>query len=160
MRAFFGSGVGLFLLGPPPLAGVAVAGALAGAAGVPAVGEEDDSESQPAATTAARAKASNGAALFIGWISGAIRVTSFAESQSWSRLAVKMFVSRSGSRRPTSDQYWSELMISPAARVASARQVWRAILVLMNLTEPSAMPMLRPPGWRLRKEIWPQFVHG
>ena len=41
----------------------------------------------------------------------------------------------------------SELTTSPPARVPMAHQVWRLIESLMNLTEPSAIIALTPPGW-------------
>ncbi len=40
-------------------------------------------------------------------------------------------------------------MTSPLARVPKAHQVWAAIVFLMNLTLPSAISVLTPPGWRL-----------
>ena len=43
-------------------------------------------------------------------------------------------------------------MTSPPERVASADQIGNEIESLMNLTDPSVMAELTPPGWRLRAE--------
>ena len=40
-------------------------------------------------------------------------------------------------------------MTSPPARVPRAHQVFRLMVFLMNLTEPSAIRTLAPPGWKL-----------
>src|SRR6516165_9758691 len=46
-------------------------------------------------------------------------------------------------------QKLSALTTSPPARVPSARQTWRLIESLMNLTDPSPASMFTPPGCRL-----------
>src|SRR5262249_40564444 len=68
---------------------------------------------------------------------------------------------RRGSRGPRrlaprrAPQYESALRTSPPALVPLANQVVGAIVSLMNLTEPAAMPTLTPPGWLLLAVIMP-----
>ncbi len=47
------------------------------------------------------------------------------------------------------DQYESELITSPPARVPSCHHVFIEIELLMNVTWPSAIRTLQPPGWLL-----------
>ena len=47
------------------------------------------------------------------------------------------------------DQYDSDEITSPLARVPSAHQVGIAIEFLMNFTLPSPNPTLTPPEWKL-----------
>ena len=49
----------------------------------------------------------------------------------------------------------SELITSPPARVPRDCQVLSLTVCFMNLTDPSAKPMLTPPGWLLRKAQLP-----
>ena len=45
-----------------------------------------------------------------------------------------------------SDQYWSELMISPPARVTRAAINWTEAMSLMKWTDPSTNRQFAPPG--------------
>src|SRR3954451_20931945 len=54
-----------------------------------------------------------------------------------------------GAGRGGVDQYSSEEMISPPARLPSFRMVLTLVLSLRNLTDPSAIRMFAPPGWKL-----------
>ena len=53
------------------------------------------------------------------------------------------------STAPRSDQYESELMTSPLARVPSAHQMFMLIVLFTNRTLPSAIIVLTPPGCML-----------
>ncbi len=47
-------------------------------------------------------------------------------------------------------------MTSPLALVPRAHHVFMAMLLLKNLTLPSAIPTLTPPGWLLEALVyWP-----